>query len=312
MKKTAFAKFALFDRRAGKFHALATDDSGVVLIAVLWICALIMWFAFQISAQTRLQGEDRLHEIRRSQALHLAIGGCYEALARIGQTNALQPLENPGNTDWQPDGRPRIVEYQTGVAVVIIEPGDTKLNVNMAQQAQLKEVLRKAGAPEADSEQLADRILDYIRPGDVPGLPAMGKNRHIQAGLDYIPFNGKLTSLDQLLLVPGISHQLFFAYDRGMDENNRDFPEICNDLVIPGRNSLFSLLSIYGNNTNMAQQLDEQQQPAALKTWRAGGAYRILSFGKSLNGPPSVGIWLEVSLMNESGKPYKILSRKVM
>ena len=107
-----------------------TTDRGVVLIAVLVVCALIMWFAFQISAQTRLQGEDRIHAIRKSQALHLAIGGCYEALARMGQAPPLR-MDQTVDLNWQPDGRPRIVEYKTGIAVVIIEPEDTKVNVNI-------------------------------------------------------------------------------------------------------------------------------------------------------------------------------------
>ena len=86
MKNGAPGKFA-FMKLLEKLRA-PLNSRGVVLIAVLWICALIMWFAFQISAQTRLQGEDQIHAIRKSQALHLAIGGCYEALARMGQTPA--------------------------------------------------------------------------------------------------------------------------------------------------------------------------------------------------------------------------------
>ena len=187
---------------------------GVVLIAVLWICALIMWFAFQISAQTRLLGEDRIHAIRESQALYLAIGGCYEALARMGQAPPLR-LDQPLDLNWQPDGRPRIVEYNSGIAVVIIEPEEIKVNVNSVQEVQLRQVLQRAGADELASEKLADRILDFIDADDIPRPQGMEKDGYIKAGLNYIPFNGPLTSLDQLLLVPGISQQLFYGYDHG-------------------------------------------------------------------------------------------------
>ncbi len=314
MIKTAFYRFGRLGVRPGRPHTTAANERGVVLIVVLWICALIMWFAFQISAQTRLQGEDQLNAIRRSQALHLAIGGCYEALARMKQTSALQPFDKPSGSNWQPDGQPRIVEYQTGTAVVIIESEEAKVNVNTVQEVQLRKVLQKAGADEAASEQLTDRILDFIDPDDIPRSQGMEKDGYIRAGLNYIPFNGKLTSLDQLLLVPGVSDQLFYGYDRGTAERGGDFPENFKYIVIPGKNSLFSLLTIYGNNTNMPQGLDQQQESTALKafTWRTGGIYRILSFGQTLSGPPSVGIWLEVRLTAESGKPYMILSRKVM
>ena len=110
---------------------------------------------------------------------------------------------------------------------------------------------------------LADRILDFIDADDIPRPHGMEKDGYIKAGLNYIPFDGPLTSLDQLLLVPGVSHQLFYGYDQGMDERMREFPEIFKDIVIPGKNSLFSLLTIYGNNVNLPQ--DEEQQEAMLK-----------------------------------------------
>ncbi len=285
---------------------------GVVLIAVLWSCALIMWFAFQISAQTRMMGEDRIHAIRDSQALYLAIGGCYEALARMGQPPPLL-MDRPLDLNWQPDGRPRMVEYKSGIAVVIIEPEEMKVNVNSVQEVQLRQVLQRAGADELTSEQLADRILDFIDADDIRRPQGMEKDDYIKAGLNYIPFNGPLTGLDQLLLVPGLSDQLFYGYDRGIDERMRDSPEVFQDIVIPAKNSLFSLLTIYGGNKNLPLDLEEQQDSMLkLMSWRPGGVYRILSFGKSANGPPSVGIWLTVRLVAGGEKPYNILSRKVM
>jgi hypothetical protein len=285
---------------------------GVVLIAVLWCCALIMWFALQISAQTRLLGEERIHAIRDSQALYLAIGGCYEALARMSQTPPLG-MDKPVDLNWQPDGRPRIVEYNNGIAVVIIEPEELKVNVNLVQEVQLKQVLQRAGADESTSEELADKILDFIDADDIPRPHGMEKDGYIRAGLNYIPFNGPLTGLDQLLLVPGLSHQLFYGYDRGIDERMREAPEIFQDIVMPAKNSLFSLLTIYGGNVNLPLDPEEQQDSALkLIAWKPGGIYRILSFGKSANGPPSTGIWLTVRFTSGSEKPYQILNRKVM
>ena len=318
MTKTAFRKFARLARRApGIFHTAAPDEKGVVLLAVLWICALIMWFGFQISAQTRLQGEDQLHAIRRSQALYLATGGCYEALARMKPPNPVQGLGQPTELDWEPDGLPRIVEYSTGVAVVIMEPDELKVNVNIAQEEELKKVLVKAGADQATSERLAARIADFIDPDDVPRSQGMEKDQYVQAGLGYIPFNGPLTSLDQLLLIPGMSHELFYGSNSGTDQKDGKLSEPLKGILIPGKDSLFNLLTIYGNNATMTQETDQQPQgPTAINplTWKAGGLYRILSFGKSFNGLPSVGIWLEVRLVGLNGteRPYKILSRKVL
>ena len=214
--------------------------------------------------------------------------------------------------NWQPDGRPHIVEYQTGIAIVIIESEDTKVNVNVAQEVALRQVLQRAGADELSSEQLADRIMDFIDADDTPRLQGMEKDGYIRAGLNYIPFNGPLTSLDQLLLVPGMSHQLFYGYDQGMDERTREFPEIFEGIVLPARNSLFGLLTIYGNNANLPQDEEQQETMAKMISWRPGGFYRILSFGKTPYGPPSVGIWLDVQFASDGVRPYKVLSRKIL
>jgi general secretion pathway protein K len=271
-----------------------------------------MWFAFQISAQTRLLGEDRIHAIRESHALYFAIGGCYEALARMGQPPPLTMNQPPG-LNWQPDGQPHVVEYKGGIAVVIMESEDLKVNVNSVTDVQLRQVLQRAGADELTSEQLADRILDFNHPGDIPRLHGMKKDAYIRAGLNYVPFDGPLTSLDQLMLVPGLNRQLFYGFGQGMDEREREFPEIFQDLLIPAKNSLFGLLTIYGNNVNLPQDSGGQQE-AMLKTssWQSGGVYRILSFGKTADGPPSVGIWLTVRFAGAGDKTFQVLSRKVM
>jgi hypothetical protein len=228
----------------------------------------------------------------------------------------LAPGQQQPDLDWEPDGLPRTVEYRTGFAVVIIEPDELKVNVNIAQEEELKKALAQAGANQATSERLAARIADFIDPDDDPRPQGMEKNDYIRAGLNYIPFNGPLTSLDQLLLIPGMSYELFYGIKGGTDKKRDNFPGSFEGLLIPGKNSLFSLLTTYGNNASMPQEMNQQQGTTALNplTWKPGGLYRILSFGKTSYGLPSVGIWLEVRFVGENGnqQSYKVLSRKVM
>lgn len=299
-----------FFRRSGR-SALSfriSGEKGVVLIAVLWICALIMWFALQISAQTRLQGEDQIHSLRKSQALYIAIGGCNEALARMGQPPPLR-LDD---SSWQPDGKPRIVEYLTGQAVVIVESEDQKVNVNKARSPQLKQVLEKAGVDQTASESLGDFILDFIDKDDTPRLHGAEAGFYQKSGRSYGPFDGPLTSLDQLLLVPGVTDRLFYGYESRSDPTAPDMPGIYQEFLIPSKYSLFNMLTIYGNNTNLPSTFDEEETDPRPLTWKGGGVYRILSFGKTTAGPPTVAIWMTVRFNPQDRSPYKILSRKVM
>lgn len=297
----------------------APGRKGVVLIAVLWCCAIVMWAGFQLSAQTRLLGEDELHSLAQTHALYLAIGGCYEALARIHQGRPLQANQS-SEQNWLPDGKPRVVVYNTGIAVVIMESEDSKINVNSASADQLALVLKKAGADEQTAQMLAGRITDFIHPQNASQLQgqAQANTGPGSGGNPDTGFQGPFTSLDQLLLVPGITQELFYGYEQGIKEWGSG-SGILDHIAIPAKNSLFSQLSVHSGSTNAQQglaglqTLQGGQEPALLQnSWAAGGTYRILSFGKSARGLPSVGIRLTIRLGQGGGTPYQILSRKIL
>ncbi|MCE5332959.1 MAG: type II secretion system protein GspK [Desulfobacteraceae bacterium] len=298
-------------RRLGisSFAPSPASEKGVILIAALWISTLVMWFAFQISAETRFQSEETILSMRKSEAYHFAIGGCYEAIARMGQPPPMR-TDMPLDFNWQPDGKPRVVDYRTGAALVIVDVEESRVNVNKAPQLQLRQLIEKAGVDEAFSETLADRILDFIDQDDSPRLQGMEKDAYRTAGLNWVPFDGPFTSLDQLLLVPGITQQLFYGYEGSANDGTADLPEMFRDCLIPGRYSLFSMLTIYGKNTNPLGFL-ERNPVEILVSWKTGTTYRILSFGKSFNGPPAVGVMLIVRFSPDGRSPYQVLSRRV-
>ena len=110
-----------------------------------------MWFTLQISVMTRLEGEEQVHLFRRSQAYYLAVGGCYEALARMGQplpTGLERSLDRTQDQSWQPDGTDHLLTYQTGEVLVSVEAETRKVNVNLATPEQLANVLLAAGVNE--------------------------------------------------------------------------------------------------------------------------------------------------------------------
>ena len=286
-------------------------EDGVIVVAVLWVCALIMWFAMQIGAETRLQGEEQIHLLRKSQAMHLAIGGCYEALARLGQALPTG-LERKQEDNWQPDGRPHLIEYETGEAVVLVEAESRKLNVNLAQPDQLKRALLRTGLDDAAAEQLADVIADFVDQDDLQRLHGAEKDRYAQLGLPYGPFNGPLLSLDQLLLVPGVSSQLFYGHGREETSEGASRSGFTLDPLFPQRNSLFELLTVHGNNRTIADEVLEEELDERVVTWENGGVYRILSLGRAVAGPPPVLIWLTIRFTPGAGQGYQVLHRKVL
>jgi general secretion pathway protein K len=285
-------------------------EEGVVLIAVLWICALVMWFTLQIGALTRIQGEEQVHLFRRAQAHYLAIGGCNEALARMGQ---LPPtgLERGPDLSWQPDGTPHLLKYETGEAMVSVELETSKVNVNIASPDQLMKVLLAAGVDEDEVERLADVIADFIDPDDLPRLHGMEAKAYKRLGLDYGPFNGPLIRLEQMLLIPGITEPLFYGYLRKGGEREDAASEVMNPVLL-NKNSLFALLSVYGTGVALPQTEAGSELEAKVITWQNGGIYRILSTAMAYHGPPAVTICLIVRFTPQSKTGYEVLSRKLL
>lgn len=286
-------------------------ERGVVLVAVLWICALVMWFTLQIGVMTRMEGEEQVHLFRRSQAYYLAIGACYEALARMGQTPPTG-LERGPDLSWQPDGTPHLLEYQTGEALVSIEVETHKVNVNLTPPEQLALVLQAAGVDEKAVEGLANVIADFIDPDDQVRLHGMEKAGYQRSGGTSEPFNGPLMSIDQLLLIPGITEELLYGYlqeGKGGEERSSRYNA---SPLLPAQSSLFQMLTVYGRNTSLPQTDLEQALEGKIVTWENGGIYRIYATGRALSGPPAVSICLIVRFSPQAKQGYEVLHRKIL
>ena len=287
------------------------NEAGVVIVAVLWICALIMWFALQISAGVRLQGEERIHILQRSQSLHLAVGGSYEAIARMGQ-GSVAGLNVAAEDQWRPDGRPYVVQYRTGQALVVIEDESRKVNVNIANPEQLQAVLEKAGVEGPDADRLADVIADFIDKDDLPRLHGMEKEGYAKLGLHYGPFNGPMLSLDQLLLIPGMTHQLFFGYGMKKGDSTENESGILQQPWLPGKNSIFQMCTVYGKNTTLKEEDPDSTARDRRVPWQNSGIYRILSCGKTTGDSSPVVLWLIVRLAPEIENGFEVLYRRIL
>jgi len=290
-------------------------QDGVIIIAVLWICALIMWLALQLGTEARLQAEERVHLLRQSQSFYLALGGAYEAIARMGQPIPLE-TDEADSSNWQPDGKIHEVRYASGRALVSIQKETDKVNINDPSQEQIKAVLEKRGLEEDAADSLADVIADFVDQDSTPRLKGAEADAYKDLGLPYAPFDGKLTSIDQLLLIPGVSQQLFYGFvlNKEAEQEEEEDPLAAEAPLLAAKDSLFQMLSVYGNNLSLEDDeiLEQAQGEKTYITWEVGETYRILSCGKPSSGSPATTLWLIVKYSPELEKGYQVLYRKVL
>jgi hypothetical protein len=299
------------------------QDKGIVIIAVLWICSLLMWFALQISSEIRLQGAEDINYLRRSQALYLGIGGAYEALARLGQSASMGlELRDRSPDDWLPDGEPRVVWYKTGQATVVIEKEQEKVNINKANQTQLRAVLVRAGLEENAADTLSDMAADFMDADELPRLKGAELDYYRRMALPHGPFDGPMQSVDQLLLIPGITPQLLYGGQGAPSLDEEATREDARPAATYfGKNSLVGMVTVYGNNVRLPQDeeldglpvLDRKMKAKPLAAgWEQGGIYRILSYGETYTGPPAVMVWLIVRYLPDKMPGYEVLFKKIL
>ncbi len=316
------------------------DKKGVVIIAVLWVCALIMWMALQISVEARVRGEEDAVRQRRSQAIYLAVGGINEALAHMRPSPVLDKTGGGASAEWLPDGYAQEVVYGTGHAIVWIENENAKVNVNRADPSQLQVTLENAGIKEDGAVVLADMIADFISPGNTPRLHGAKHDQYKAMGLpSYLPFNADLTAVEQLLLVPGVTSNLFYGFNLNGNGTNGGAGHPFAP-VLPGKNSLFELFTVYGNSNMLSLGTAGNGNSGALTPsppansgneivmrppggqgdatganppqWVPGQIYRIGSCGAASTGPPSVLIYMIVQYIPGSGSGYHVIYRKIL
>jgi hypothetical protein len=214
---------------------------------------------------------------------------------------------------------PRRVTYRTGEATVVIEKEIKKVNVNKANHNQLMAVLQRAGLHDEVANNLADVIGDFIDTDDSPRVNGAERDGYRRMGIGYDPFNGELKSLDQLLLIPGITLRLLYGEGSAshLKDNEAETDEVQNS-GLPGffsGNSLVELLTIYGNNVTLDAEKElvgPSGQSITSHKWEAGGIYRILSYGECSTGPPGVLIWVIVRHQKTGNKSHEILFRKIL
>jgi hypothetical protein len=183
--------------------AVNKSQSGSVLVLVLWVLVLLSFIAGELIAHNREKG-------------HLA-ANAWESL-RQGQAveSVLQLFAGPG---WPIPGS----EEKMGKWVLLpvddmevrvrVGKEARKTNLNQASDAQIRDrIIQWLGEDRLDeAEQLADAILDWRDPDDLTRTNGAEADDYEAEGLDYKPADGPFNLLTELLLVRGVTEELFWG-----------------------------------------------------------------------------------------------------
>jgi type II secretory pathway component PulK len=213
---------------------------GYVLVVVLIVIVVLSLVAYRFTDAMSAEAEVAHRSREAAQARAHAVSGIHYAAGMLADANTLNgtlggnPFDAPAAfsgvalvTDRDPRGGGRFSIVSVGdtftgsgesrysVRYGVIDEGG-KLNINaLIQLDDTGEKLRDALMKLPDmTEDVADAVVDWVDPDD--DQRASGAESGYYSGLanPYLCKNGPLSSLEELLLVRGVTPRLLFGTDR--------------------------------------------------------------------------------------------------
>ena len=197
-------------RRAGR------GQDGFALVLILFVLLLLSMIggAFALAVRTEALATRNAGEDLEGYALALA--GVQQALAEIAggwEANFLDASGRMGfaRKDGSPVPSPRkAVRLVAGEMDYQIVDEEGKVSVNRADQKLLTSLLRNLELPPgANIDEVVDAILDWVDSDDVRRLNGAEDEYYLGLRIPYLPKNGPMGAPEELLLVKGITPELF-------------------------------------------------------------------------------------------------------
>lgn len=255
---------------------------GVILVTALWVLGILVFLAWNLVQRVRI--EMALADYR-SDDLEA------EAWMDAALARALWALREPRDEDASYYGEswaeaPALMEeglltresgQRDGVTVDWrVEDEAGKINVNLASEAVLQSLFETYYGSDVEAELLAKCIVDWTDEDDEgPGE----RDHYLSLPSPHVPANDAMAHLEELLLVRGVTPELFEsglpAEDREDAAQPWDFPESEeDDDAAPG---LVRLMTVEGDGTLNVNTAPRRVIEAVLRTMTDPGEAATLA-----------------------------------
>ncbi len=201
-------------------------EKGVILILCLWFLASLSLLSLGFAHRTRLELKVTGFQKDRLYALHLAKAGVTRAIAELEKDeNSYDSLNESwhAHPSWQEEGwfKDKNLEEQGIDVIYHVMDEESRININTASKDLLD------GLPGID-EPIASAIIDWRDEDDIPEEDGVESAYYQSLSPPYSCRNARFETVDELLVVCGITRDTFFGEDtKGngiLDPNEDDGP----------------------------------------------------------------------------------------
>ena len=193
----------------------------MALVLVLWVLALLSVIVMEFCFSMRTEVNITRNFKETGQLYYFAHGGIQRAIAELiyrsdpalHQKRTLPGVEEltEMEQEWRIDGRPYLVPFQQGEAEVRVTSESGRINLNNAPDVVLRRVLKYFVEIGEERDIIIDSILDWRDTDDFHRLNGAENDYYQSLTEPYDCKNGPFDAVEELLLVRGITPELFYG-----------------------------------------------------------------------------------------------------
>ncbi|MET0065265.1 MAG: PilX N-terminal domain-containing pilus assembly protein [Candidatus Thiodiazotropha sp.] len=172
-------------------------ESGLALVMVLWLIALMTVVAASFATQSKVESQLARNTVEALKARYLAESGFARAMRELMVTDSAQR--------WQFDGRVYALEGDDAVTRIAIRVSSGLVNLNQAPRDVLVKLFALISDEPEEREALADRLEDWRDADDLRRVSGAEDPDYRAAGYTRLTAGRDLNSLDELAYVMGFN-----------------------------------------------------------------------------------------------------------
>jgi len=194
------------------------SERGIALFLVLWVMALLTVIAGEFCYFVRTEANITRNFKEETQTYYIAMSGLSFAIGEL-VVNELVPrqVKAPDGKEEQEDIRWRIntdipaIPFGDGQFKVERENESGKVNLNKAGAPLLKMMLSNFEIDDANKNIIVDSIMDWRDKDSLHRLNGAEDDYYLSLPQPYKSKNGDFTSIEELLLVRGVTPGIFYG-----------------------------------------------------------------------------------------------------
>lgn len=194
------------------------SERGIALFLVLWVMALLTVIAGEFCYAIRTEVNITRNFKEETQTYYIAVSGLFWAVGELvvnefvpRKANAPAGQEETEDIRWRINADIPAIPFGEGQFKVERENESGKVNLNRAGEPLLKMMLNSLEIEDTDKKIITDSIMDWRDKDNFHRVNGAEDDYYLSLPEPYKCKNGDFTSIEELLLVRGVTPKIFYG-----------------------------------------------------------------------------------------------------